>query len=486
MRSKLVFVTLLLLPNLAFAGGFESGENTAVANARGGTGVVSSTDSTALYFNPSLLAKSEGFHLTIDANFLNQNLTFNRNPLVTKLGTTTFDEIQNEKSFFPLPFLAASYDFNTDYFAMGLSVFGPHSYGNSCLTELVDGKCVSEDENAARHMLIGADLAIIYALLGAAVAIEAPGGSFFVGAGGGVAYQQITEMDLVVDQVYGSIGSPYNENPGFGGRMEIRDVTDLKPAYNFGLSYISDNGFRIGFSGRPSIDWNPDGQFEIQLPASIREFVTFSSNEMSIELKQAGSYRLGLGWFGGQHPTDLSKHRYDFEFNFVYEDWGKLDTFKATPDGDLILFEETRLPLNPVFQGKSYQDTFSMRVGGSYAISSLFTVHAGGFIETAAQTKAYTNADFVSWERYSGSLGLVYNVTHFLDLTLSYSHIFSPDRTVTNGEIYQQIPLSECTGPNYTAPACSKSGTPPGTPQNEGQWTTSSQVIGAGIKVHFK
>ncbi len=480
-----ILIAILLFPLSLIAGGFEAGEQTSIANGRGGTGVVSKTDASAAYFNPSMLAESEGFNLTLDVNFLNQNLTFQRDPLVTKLGRTEFDEIKNEKSFFPIPFIAASYDFDTDFFAMGFSLFGPHSYGKSCLTEVVDGECITEKDNAARHMLIGNDLLIVFAMLDAAVAFEAPGGTFLIGAGGGIAYQDIKELDLIVDQVSPPRGEPYTENPNFQGRFAIRNATDLVPAYNFGISYISDSGFRIGFSGRPALNWNPRGEFKIQLPDGIKDLVTVSDSEIEIELTQAGSYRLGLGWFGGTHPYDNRKHLYDFEVNFVYEDWGKVDTFKATPNAELV-FLETPLSLNPVFQNKSYRDTYSMRLGGSYAVSNFFTILGGGFIETAAQTSAFTNADFVSWERYSGSLGLTYDITDFLNFTVSYTHIFSPDRKVSNGKIFQQVPLSECVGPDYSAPQCTTPGTPPGTSQNEGEWTTSSQVISAGIQVHFQ
>ena len=476
------FVSLCAFPASVFAGGFEAGENTAIANGRGGTGVVSRDDAAAILFNPSMLVEANGVNLTLDVNLLNENLSFQRDPLLTRNGDTTFDEAKNQNGYFPIPFVAVSTDFFTDWIALGLGVFGPHSYGKVCMTEYVDGECVTDLTNGARHMLISSDLIEIFSMGALSMAFHAGEGDLLIGFGGGFVLQQV-DLDLVVDQIVPPLGAPYTENPNFQGAFHIRDLSGVQPVFNFGLTYIL-NEFRIGFSARPGVSWKSTGKFEVDLPESVVDLVSFSSDELELEFDQAGSYRFGIGWFGGQHPY-YNRHRFDIEMNVVYEDWSRLEQFLATPKADL-LFAGAPFQLSPVVQQKGYQDTVSLRLGGSYAVSNFLTVEAGGFLETAAQRNAVTNADFVSWERYSASAGLTYDITDFLALTLSFSHIASPSRTVKDGKVFQSLPLSQCTGPDYTASQCPKPGLPSGSPQNNGTWSSSFQTIGAGLRVNLQ
>ena len=153
---------------------------------------------------------------------------------------------------------------------------------------------------------------------------------------------------------------------------------------------------------------------------------------------------MGGGWAFGEHPGVQGAPLFDVELNVVWEDWSRLEVFEIAPAGSLIFFglDDNALKINPVVQPKGYQDTLAVRLGSSYAIAPFLTLHAGGFFETAAQEPALTNADFVSWDRFSGSLGTTVHATDYLDITLSYAFVGSPARTVENGEVYSQIPLS--------------------------------------------
>ena len=118
-------------------------------------------------------------------------------------------------------------------------------------------------------------------------------------------------------------------------------------------------------------------------------------------------------------------------------------------------------------------------------IPKIFPKLRFGFIETAAQRNPLTNVDFVSWERYSGSLGFTVHPTDWLDVTASYAYVGSPSRRVTDGQVYNQIPLSQCKAPDYDHDACPAPGTPTGNPQNNGTWSSSFNIFGLGARAKF-
>jgi hypothetical protein len=64
-------------------------------------------------------------------------------------------------------------------------------------------------------------------------------------------------------------------------------------------------------------------------------------------------------------------------------------------------------------------------------------------------------------------------------------HIFSPDRTVEDGEVYNGVVFSDCTGPDYPADECDEAGTPPGNPQNNGEWSSSFDFVSIGVTMHW-
>jgi hypothetical protein len=56
---------------------------------------------------------------------------------------------------------------------------------------------------------------------------------------------------------------------------------------------------------------------------------------------------------------------------------------------------------------------------------------------------------------------------------------------VRRGEVYNQIPLSQCTYPNYDQDACTEPGTPPGNPQNVGEWSANYNIAGFGLRMRL-
>lgn len=478
MHHRLRWLALVLCVTAApdaFAGGFEIPENTTLGIARGGTGAVNRSDPSAIYFNPALLPRADGLQVLLDVNMVNLNVDFQRNPLETP--AREFSPASNDAGFFPAPFLAVSYDFGIDDLGVGLGIFGPSAYGQRCLTDSSSGDCSYIVDSSARHMMLESDLLQIYFTLGAGYDFHVLGGTLSIGAAASLAYQR-TSFTVVVDEISGADGN-WNEDPQAQGPLEATELTDIKPTGFFGLAYDW-KGLRLGASYRPPISWETEGEFDIDFPESIEGLVTLENQEMTFKVDQAGSLRAGVGYEHGTHPGFEKRPLFDVEFNFVWEDWSRTKAFEIIPTADFELVG-TPQPLFPVYQPKNWEDTYSFRLGGSFGALTWLTLHAGGSYETAAQTLENTNVDFVSWERITAGLGLAFHPLDWLDVEIAYSHTFSGDREVEDGAVYQPIPLSACTGPDFTDAGCQVPGTPPGNPQNEGSWSSSFQIISAGV-----
>ncbi len=482
-------------PQYATAGGFELPENTTKSVARGGTGVVMKRDPSALYFNPALLPRARGFQALANVNLVDLNLEFQRDPLIYQLGTRTerqdFEPVQNNGGWFPAPFAAVSWDFGIENFAVALGAFGPSAYGAPCIGNKQDGDCLS-DGGAARNMVIGSDLLVAYFSAGAGYQFNNVfGGQLSIGLTAMAAYLN-TSFSSTFDADMDFL-PPWQEDSENEAIFYANELTDWAPTGIIGLAYARD-GFRLGASYRPPIKWEAKGKVTIDFPAYLNDLgAALNSDELSFNTWHAGSLRLGVGYEGGEHPGRPELPRFDIELNATWEDWSRVEHFHIVLGGDVALHEirdpvddsPTLLSLNDIYQPKNYQDVYSLRLGSSYAFLPWLSGHAGGYFETAGQPDAYTNVDFVSWQRFAAGLGATLHLGKHFDLDLAYSFIGSPSRTVTDGGVHNLIPLSSCTGPDYNDPSCPAPGTPPGNPQNNGTWSTYSQIASVGVTVQY-
>lgn len=490
----------------AHAGGFEVPENTTRAVSRGGTGAVLKRDPSALYFNPALLPRAEGTQILLDSNFVGLDVSFQRDPLTYSRGSRqvrrTFEETNNEAGLFPAPFLAMSTDLGLENFALGLGVFGPSAYGRLCYGELDDdGECVlrsyqegaleGEEQrgtNAARHMMLESRLLQIYFTLGAGYTFEFDGGGeLSFGLAGAAAYQDNT-FRLVIDSDVFSPGQPWEERPSEEALFEARDLRDVKPTAFLGVAWTK-GGAHIAASYRPPIRWEASGTANVELDPDLQETTgaRLTDDEVILRTWQAGMLRVGFGWTDGVHPRFADRPRLELEANVTWEDWSRTQNFEVEVQGDLDLPElGTSIALDSIQQAKNWQDVYSLRLGAGWAFNRWVTGHAGAFMETPTQPVAYTSADFIAWERYGVGLGASVHATDWLDVELGYMYIGMPRREVPEGSIYQSIPLSECSPPDYDDGSCPTPGTPPGNPQNEGVWSGRFQIASVGLTLHFE
>lgn len=486
-------LTCLLLPATGRAAGFEITENTAEGLARGGTGAVLTDDPSALYFNPALLTRTEGFELQGDLHVIDLDLRFQRDPLVIMQNnepqTTTFEPVTNQANPSPLPFLAASWDLGTENFRIGLGLFAPPALRHRCFGRLENGECQVDPDGAGRHMLIESDLVQVYGSLGAAYRFQLKDGSeLSIGASAWLAYQ-INKFKLAINAEV-PLSEPYEEDPKDQAIFTGRDLSSFTFTGNFGIAWESVDGLSLAASYRPPMSWESSGVAEVDFPENLEDLKPkLTDDDLTLRIKQAGKLRFGFGYEHGTHPGLKDAPLWDLEVNAVWEDWSRVEFVEMEPAGEITsetLGDAAGFPeLGAIKQPKGYRDTFSLRAGGSWGPLKWLTVHAGGYLETPAQPNAYTSLDFPSWERYAATLGASFHPLDWLNVDLGYGHVFMVSRTVEEGEVYNQIPLSGCRAPGYDQDACAEPGTPPGNPQNEGSWSGNIDVVSLGVNLQF-
>lgn len=487
------FAAALFVPTMGYGAGFEVGEHTPKATARGGTGAVNTTDPSAVYFNPALLSQAGDSQLLLSSNFLSMNVEFQRDDFHRPFtdDPQSFETAENQTGIFPIPFITATFDLGPENLSLGAGAFSPSAYGNPCYGNVEDGECLPQRDLATRGMAVETDMIVAYLGAGAAYRFDlGEDRKLDLGLTAALAVQN-SDFAVVADANLDR-SPPWREDPDNEAFVRGEDLRGVAPTGILGIAY-TDGPFRLGASFRPPIRWRLTGTADVEFSDFLQTLeMGLTDDTMHLDTWQAGSLRLGWGVVGGTHPADAERPRWDLEINAVWENWSLVDYFRLELDGDVQTpafqtgdGDDASVTLYPVYQRKGYQDTLSLRSGFSYGINSWLTGHMGAFLETAAQPLAYTSADFVSWERYAGSAGASFHIFDDLELDIGYTFIYSPSRTVTHGEVYNPIPMSACRGPDYEQDACEHRGTPPGNPQNAGQWDAHFQIFSAGLTWNY-
>ncbi len=482
-RSKsnlpiLILTLLLAAPNATWANGFEIPEQGARSLARSGAFSARADDPSAAAHNPAGLAKLRGTQLMLTYNALWNHTQFTRGESALEPGIGTeefpahqsrFDSVENQTPFFPLAasFFASS-DFGLENMAFGLSIYGPNSSGHVTFP----------DDGGSRYLLTELDVLLVY--YGTSVAYK--GDNW--GIGGTLQWVQLPllQFTLAVD---GSV-LPGGLNP-YASSFDVLATIDIKD--NFALSgvlgawYRPIPAFEIAVSGRPlPIELNATGDSIIEtiegtVPGSLPDGLEVENSGAGMRLELPATARLGMRYI----HLDGEREIFDLELDILYETWSVLDAYDVSLDGTVELLGQTT-ELEDVLVAKDWNDTISVRLGGTWNLDERLSISAGGFWESAAAPKANAHLDFPSANRGGGGGGVTYTLGDKdgvqVDLSLVYHYTVQQDIKVSDseGRVYQQRPLKPC------PENCDGS---PGVVANAGEFSTSFQQLGIAVNARF-
>jgi len=470
----LVSLALLLLAtnSPALAGGMEMPDNGTRALARGGAFTALADDLSAIAHNPGALIKLRGTSVLlnnhvflIDERFTRAVSIFPGLEAAEAYGHDPFEPVTNSETVFPLgPMLAVGSDFGQDHMVAAFGVYGPNATGKAKWP--VDG--------GQRYMLTEMESLLVY-LTGSMAYGEKD--HYGVGLSLQVAMAPMMRMSMVIDgSPFGKL-NPYADGDDVEAVLEVQDLFALSAI--FGVWWRPVEELELGLSGRLiPVSLDARGDFELRnIPGQTQfeaERLAITDSSARLRMKLPPTLRAGVRY---RYLSD-GEELWDLELDVVYEAWSIMKSMDVEMRGQINLFAEAESPDTNIV--RNWQDTVSVRLGGTLHLGDWGTASAGAYYETGATPPGYEHVDFMSFDRIGLSAGFGVDLGP-IRLTAAYMHVFQEPRQVPEAfaKGYQLRPLDTC--PDH----CDFGAGWSGVPANAGTFESGYDIFSGGAEITF-
>lgn len=437
MKRIAILLTMVGLPGVAFAGGFEFPDNGTEALGRGATFTAKADSPLALQYNIGGLAKQRGTKLLFDSNLVIQDYEFSRAgnyPVENAPMTTTplpwsgqpYPKVQNNAGPFYAPFLGLTTDFNYfDRWTFGFGVFGPSAFGNkewgATVTSAKTGNVAWPAPQ--RYDVVKANLLTFFPTFAAAVRITRwfdLGLAVHLVAG-------IFDLSNTSITDLGSTTCPNLESTNCDSGTHLK-TTGFSATAGLGALFHPHKTFDVGLNVRGPIVLNTSGTVDATSPPAAP--IPLKQDVAEFDTRLPPVVRVGVRYkFLGKDDFEHG----DVELDGTWEGWSW-----AEGEGDHINIPNLGpfSDIHPVLT-HNYKDTFSIRLGGAYNMrlpAGVLTLRLGAYYDSSATADKDTRIDFDTMLRIGGTAGLGYRVRG-VTLNIAYAYMWEPDRNVVNGDI---------------------------------------------------
>ena len=524
-------VGLCALPSIAFAGGFEVGDNGTRALGRGGAYVAGADEASALYYNPGALTRVDGVSMTLNLNLVDYNATFQRSPFIYQDSSSRldpdreiqFDEVEQETPIFPAPMFFLATDFGLNNWTFGVGAYGPSAFGapsypefelppddfegdlcgqyNPCRDDRqtdADETVITRDGGQA-YMIVEQKVLLAYPSLAIARRFESLNLSvgltlqlatlfvdYSVGVDGDLSQASDAEgvsteaFDLYTPNTLSVTGV------GFTGILGVRcPFTGI-----LGVLYEPTDAISIGISYRPQFNLVGRGNIDLEFPPGLTGAdVNLTSDRAELRFTMPDVVRFGVEY---AHSNAAGKSLADLELDFVWENWSVLDAFRVNVPGRVNdatgSLSDRAIP--PLDLRREYRDSWSLRLGSEFNMlrgedGGGPAIRLGALYEAPSVSEEWTNLDFTPFARIGGTLGFSYYIKR-LSLDVAYAYFWSPTRKVDDGEYDLLVPLWVCEDPSNSQypEECGdlvSAGHRTGHAVNNGTYDTWTQTFSLGV-----
>jgi long-subunit fatty acid transport protein len=468
--KRLALLVSLCSSSLAWAGGFEFPDNNAEVLGRGATFTAKADDASAVEYNIAGLARQRGTSSLVSLNTVFHTYEFQRagtypdDPATVPYGGQPFPKVSNTGAPFPAPFLSIATDFNKlDRWTFSFAVFGPSAYGQRQYQNPANGL-----PGPARYDLTAENLLLVFPTLAAAYRVTK-----WLDIG--------VALHLVVGQLHfettalvdlGKNVCATGETASCDSYTKL-DLTGVSATAALGLMFHPLEALSIGVNLRGKVHLVANGTataFPPSNPTSAQLPVDTQAASLTNDLPWV--LRVGIRYAFLKDGFEQG----DVEVDGTYEAW-------HDAQGQGI---QVTIPFLSIFQNinpvtlHNYQDTGSVRVGGSYNAklpTGVLSFRLGFYYDSAATQPKDTRLDFDTMDKFAPTVGLGYKVRG-IAINLGYAYVWSPDRDVTNGDI--QV----LNAANNALPVRSASSEP--TPViNNGHYHAETHVLGVSLNVNW-
>jgi long-subunit fatty acid transport protein len=465
----IVVVGSILVVQPASAGGLFVPGAGAVSSSRAGAAVASADDGEALSLNPAGLAKTEGVKLTFSATLIQYFMSFSRrgnyDPVSNPDGTTrpyngaAYETIENDPKpplgigkWQPLPVLVVAWDLGGR--VPGLTIAGglytPSGYPFRDMSNGYDfERDVSNDSIApppTRYDIMHQESALLLPSVGAGYRITP---DLDVGA-------RFTVGNLKSKTTVVVWGTPYNVDEDIrNDSIFTADVKDgFIPTGGLGATYRIGPTIELGVNVTAPVVIKAKGTARsVKGPSTDQTKVIGPLPDAMATCSKGGTFEQQKACISLQLPmTATVGGRYKFldesgglmgdvELDVNWENWGKtcnydsahiVDSsctspgqFRVQIESGLYVNNNFTQPLNINAVNLGLQDTFGLRLGGSYHIpvgGSKVVARGGYAYDSAAAKEGWLRANFDGAARHMIALGGAYDLSGWL-LNASFGYV---------------------------------------------------------------
>lgn len=428
------------------------------------------SNATAIYYNPAGIAESEDIHIFLDVNVALRSVSYSHAQAPSDADEPAGAEGANfgEGSLFNVaaaPMIGATGKFGD--FAVGAGFYVPFG-GSSTWSKNEDFEGQNTpypgiEDGPQRWTSITGTLRSLYWTLAVAYNIESIGLS--IGAGANLIR---SEIDTI--RARNANGS---SNIASEGRSRI-SVGDWQGSFSAGamLEAIEKKlYFGASYQARPNIagGMKLDGQL-------INTFGRRSTDEIDVHQDMPDIIRLGGKW----------KVASDIELRLFgdYSRWSALENQCLALQGEECETDETGAAAegaNPLQNiRRDWQDTFGVRIGGSYWMSKDVEIFTGlGYDGNAVPDETLEPA-LIDFHDVSAAVGGRFQIIEALALAASYTHLFYIPRDTTGKSITGPCPAGATGG---EADKCLQN--PSTSPDAGGEYSQAIGVFNVNLDVSF-
>ena len=384
-----------------------------------GAYVAGASGADSLWYNPAGL-KGSGRQLRVEGLATSLRADFTR---IDDAGTVR-PTVSLDSPLLPIPLLGYTDNFGLRDWSFGIALFAPSAQPYNW-PRSVDGRPAPQ-----RYSLISTDKSLIVDL---ALGIAYHG---IKGLSIGVAPTLVTGR-FYTDTVFTSCDdftclAP--EDPDY----DVPSTVDLNPFFAFtvaiGATYEA-GPVKVGASFHTPYDIKGDAKLNITMPdAPIFDNATVDGDTVKLSVPFPWIARFGVQ----VKPTKALRT----EAAFVLEGWSRQKKIGVDPQNVWLrgIIGVNDFEVGKVDIDRRMNNSWSARLGGEYDFTThdvpLF-VRAGFSYDTSAFKDQVLTPITLDANKVITSLGLTWRVSKWVDIDVSYGHVFMENRKIRNSEIAQ-------------------------------------------------
>jgi long-chain fatty acid transport protein len=419
-----VLSAVLGVSSISSAAGFKISEQGAKAMAMGNAFSAMADDPSALYFNPAGISYLPGFQVNVGALGIIAPQTEFRGttPLSGNppLGTGNSSVLERSKQdLFIIETVYATYSLEKIPISFGLGVNSMYPLSKSW-----------DDSSVFRNQVQTAYIKPIN--FQPTVAYRFDDLKLSVAAGLDITYAIVS----LQKDAYSPAIDPTNPTPPLGayelGSLGL-DGSDTSVGYNFGIRWKprSDLTFGVAYRSEITLDIDGEANFLATTPTGLGAIGLSSSavfpytraratSKASTSITLPDSLDLAVAW----QPTD----KLTLEFDATRTGWSSFNRL-------LIHFDSPEFAaFNNQPDPRNWQDVWSYKFGGQYAVNDRLDLRAGYSFDTTPVPDATVDPILPDADRHSFAIGAgIHN--NFAALDLAYMWVHFVDRAVHNQDM---------------------------------------------------